>query len=137
MTQFWTVNYICQVFKLKLLFRTCLKFWTRFILIGSYFQLLLNIFYRRSTAIVFGTVFLDSFWRLWKLFFLKKIFSVLLYLCCFFYPKTINFINSGIVSNVLSTGLQYTLSFKWPDFGLKCLVTITPKSQSLKFKTIV
>ena len=34
--QFWSVNYICQVYKLKLLFWTCPKFWTIFILIGSY-----------------------------------------------------------------------------------------------------
>ena len=59
--------------------------------------------------------------------FLKKIFSKYSYIYVGFYPKTINFHNSGIVGNVLSIGLQYTLSFKWPDFGLKYLVTITPK----------
>ena len=36
MAQFWSVNYICQVYKLKLLYWTCPKFWTIFILIGSY-----------------------------------------------------------------------------------------------------
>ena len=41
------------------------------------------------------------------------------------------------ILNVLSIGLQYTLSFKWPDFGLKCRVTITLKVQSLKFKASV
>ena len=64
-----------------------------------------------------------------------------------FYPKTSNFHNSEILGrrelpdssmnnifNVLSIVLQYALSFKKPDFGLKCLVTITPKVQSLKFK---
>ena len=64
-----------------------------------------------------------------------------------FYPKTSNFHNSEIVGrrklpdpsmnnivNFLSIALQYALSFKRPDFGLKCLVTITPKVQSLKFK---
>ena len=35
------------------------------------------------------------------------------------------------IFSVLSIGLQYTLSFKWPDFGLKCRVTIMPKDQSL------
>ena len=43
-----------------------------------------------------------------------------------FYSQTNKFNNSEIVSrrknnilNVLSIGLQYTLSFKRPDFGLK------------------
>ena len=65
----------------------------------------------------------------------------------FFYSKTSNFHNSKMVSfrklsdpsvnnnfNVLWIGLQYTLSFKLPYFGLECLVTIMPKVQSLKFK---
>ena len=30
---------------------------------------------------------------------------------------------------ILSIGLEYTLSFKRPDFDLKCPVTITPKVQ--------
>ena len=68
----------------------------------------------------------------------------------FFYPKTSNFLILGMVGrkklpdtsmsnifNVLSIDLQYTLSFKWPDFGLKCRVTTTPKDQSLKFKASV
>ena len=62
-----------------------------------------------------------------------------------FYLETNNFNNSEIVGrrtlpdlwmsnifNVLSI-----ISFKRPDFGLKCLVTITPKVQSLKFKANV
>ena len=40
-----------------------------------------------------------------------------------------------INSIILSIGLQNTLLFKRPDFGLKYLVTITPKVQSLKFKS--
>ena len=40
------------------------------------------------------------------------------------------------IFNVLSIGLHCTLSFKRPDFGLKCLVTTTPKVQSLKFKSM-
>ena len=112
---------------------------------------LLNIFYHRSTAIVFGTVLFDSFLRLWKLFcFLKKIFSKSSYIYGFFYPKTSNFDNSGMagrgnlsdtsmnnIFNVLLIGLQYTLWFKQLDFGLKCLVTITSKGQSLKFKASI
>ena len=99
---------------------------------------MLDIFYCRPTAIVFGTALFDTFWLLWKLsFFEENIFTVFLYLCCFFYPKTIDFHNSGIVGNVPSSGLQYTLSFKWPDFGLRCLITITPKGSTLKFKASV
>ena len=50
-----------------------------------------------------------TFWRSRKfLFFEESIFKVFLYLCCFFYSKTINFHNSGIVGNALSIGLQYT-----------------------------
>ena len=67
-----------------------------------------------------------------------------------FYPKTSNFHNSEPVGrrklpvpsvnnicNFLSIALQYALSFKPPDFGLKCLVTKTSKVQSLKFKANV
>ena len=34
------------------------------------------------------------------------------------------------IFNALSIGLQYTLSFEWPGFGLKWLVTVRPKGQS-------
>ena len=64
-----------------------------------------------------------------------------------FYPETSNYNNSEIVGgrklpdpsinnifNVPSIGLQYTLSYKQPDSHLKCLVTITPKVQFLKYK---
>ena len=67
-----------------------------------------------------------------------------------FYPETNNLNNSAIVGRrklsehsmnnifiVLLIALQYTLSFKLPDFGLKCLVTIMPKVESLKFKANV
>ena len=63
------------------------------------------------------------------------------------YPENNNYNNSKIVGrrklpdpsmnsifNVLWIGLQYILSYKRPDFHLKCLVTITAKVQSLKFK---
>ena len=101
MTQFWSVNYTCQVSKLKLLFWTCLKFWAIFILIGSYFELLLNTFYRESTAIVFGTVLFYIFWRFWKLVFWRKYFQSLFIFMLFFYLKTINFHNSGIVGKLV------------------------------------
>ena len=89
MTQFWSVNYICHVFEMKLFLWTCPKFWTIRILIGFYMWLLLNIFYQRSTAIVLGTVLLDTFSRLWKLlFFEEKIFKILLYLLLIQKPVT-------------------------------------------------
>ena len=82
------------------------------------------------------------------MFFKENIFKVFLSLCFFFYPATSNIDNSGLIGrrklpnslvnsifDVLSIGLQYTFSFKWPNFGLKCLITVTPKGQSLKFKT--
>ena len=72
----------------------------------------------------------------------KKKIEIILYFL--FYPKTSNFHNSGIVSrrklpdlslnnifSVLSIGLQHTLSFKRPNFGVKFSVTIMPKGQSL------
>ena len=81
--------------------------------------------------------------------FWRKYFQSL-FIFMFFYLKTSNFRNSGMIGrkkpsdpsmnnvfNVLSIGLQYTFSFKWPDFGLKCLVTVTPEGQSLKFKASV
>ena len=101
---------------------------------------MLNIFYSRSTAIVFGTVFLILSGDCGNFCFLKKIFSKSSYIyVVLFYPKTINFHKSGIVGNVLSIRLQYTLSFKSPDFGLRfrCLVTITPIGYSIKFKASI
>ena len=41
------------------------------------------------------------------------------------------------VFNLLSIGVQYALSFEWPDFDLKCLVAIMPKGEPLKFKDSV
>ena len=137
MTQFWSVNYICQVCKLKLLFRTCLKFWAIFILIDSYFWPLLNIFYSWSKAVVFGTLLLILSGDRGNFCFWRKYFQSPFIFMLFFYPKTINFHNTEIVSNVLSIGLQYALSFKWLDFCLTCLVTTISKGSSLKFKASV
>ena len=62
----------------------------------------------------------------------------------YFYFFYNNFHNSGLLSlrklpdlplnnifSVLSIGLQYALSFKWPAFRLTWCVTIMPKGQSL------
>ena len=114
------------------------------------FLLVASVKYTLSQFILFvAGFFFYPLWRLWKLVFFKEsIFKVFLYL--FFHPKTSNFHNSGLVGrrqlpdplmnntfDVLSISLQYVLLFKWPNFGLKCLVTIAPKGQSLKFKTSV
>ena len=72
MTQFWSVNYICLVYKLK-------------ILILDISEILGNI-YERPIAIVFETVFFSSFWRLWKLVFCQKILQNLLFTISF-YPE--------------------------------------------------
>ena len=106
-----------------------------------------NIFYHRSTAIVFRTALFNTSLRLWRL--LKKKFCKSSYIYVF-YPKTNNFHNSENIGrrkpsdpsmnnifNVLSIGLQNSFSFRWPDFDLKCLVTMTEKGHSLKFKAII
>ena len=104
--------------------------------------------YILSQIIVFGTVLFDTFWRLWNLFFKGNIFKSLLIFLPFFIRKPIISVTQAgrrklsdpSMNNsfdVLSISLQYTLSFKWPSFGLKCLVTITLKRQSLKFKVSV
>ena len=47
------------------------------------FEILGNI-YDRSIAIVFGTVFFGTFWRLWKLVFDEKIFQNLVFMFSFY-----------------------------------------------------
>ena len=109
-------------------------------MIGSYLKLLLSF---SLQPWIWNCTF-AYFLEIVETCFLKKnLFKIILYIYIF-YPKTSNFHNSGMVSrkklsdlplnnifSVLSIGLQYTLSFKWPDFGLKCRVTIMPKDQSL------
>ena len=55
------------------------------ILLLDMFKILDNI-YDRSIAIVFGTVFFSSFWRLWKLIFFTKKIQNLIFLF-YFYPN--------------------------------------------------
>ena len=122
-----------------------------FILIGSYLYLLLNIFYHRPTASVFRTALFDTLWRLWKLlFFEENIFKVFLYLC-FIIEKPLTSITQEwlVVKSCLTPQwitflmfyrLVYNIRMTWfklLDFGLKCLVTITPKGQPLRFKVNV
>ena len=83
----------------------------------------------------------------------KNLFKICLYLCYFFVNKQQNwffkyFHYSGLVSrrklgdyslnhifNALAIGLQYTLSFECPNFGLNDLVAVMPKvkSRAIKF----
>ena len=67
MTQLRSVNYICLVYKFKFLF--------------------LGNIYHRSIALLFGTVFFSSFWRLLKLIFWQKLFQNLIFVFSF-YPKS-------------------------------------------------
>ena len=73
MTQFWTINYICLVCKLKFLFWTSPKFWAIFMTDLQPFYLELHF------LVLIG----DS----GKLFFDEKLFKIL-YLCFLFIQKT-------------------------------------------------
>ena len=105
--------------------------------------------YARSKAIVFGTVLFSSFWRLWKLIFWQKILENLIFMSSF-YPKNgktgsrkTSITQKRLVIENCSTsrwvtfltfcqliiGLRQTISFEWPDFGIKYLITVTPKIQ--------
>ena len=104
-------------------------------------EILGNI-YDRSITIVFGTVFFSTFWRLWKLDFWQKIFQSLTFMFSF-HPensRTRRKLPDHSLSNafnLLLIGLPYTLSFEWPDFELKYLVTVTQKGQPPKFRASV
>ena len=146
MIQFWSVNYIFQVCKLNSYFGHFgqyfwhfWKFWTIFTLIGSYFVALVKHFIANVQPLYSKLYFLILSGDFGSFCFLKEILSVFLYLS-FFIQKTSNFHNSGMVGrrkpfypsinnvfNFLSIGSQYAVSFKWHDFGLKCLDTLTPK----------
>ena len=75
MTKIWSEKYIYQVCKLNFLFRIYPKIWAIFILIVCYLELLLNIFYHSSIAIVFKTIFWYFFGDCENLLFLTKKFS--------------------------------------------------------------
>ena len=47
-------------------------------------------------------------------------------------PKNLASSSLDNIFIALLIGLQYILSLEWPDFGLKCLVIVTPKGQSYK-----
>ena len=104
---------------------------------------------RCCTAILLKSVFLCTFWRKKILVLWRKIvqnlfiFVYLLILCIYLFPKisTIGFYknlhNSGMVGrrklpdpslncifNALPIGVQYTLSFQWTNFRLKCLLCL-------------
>ena len=111
------------------------------ILILGMSELLGNIYFR-SIAIVFEIVFFSTFRHYGNLFF-DKTFCKILNLC-FFYPKNsrtgsrkttqrwlvVESCPTPLLSKVfklLSISLRYTLSFEWPGFGLKYLVTVMPE----------
>ena len=90
-----------------------------------------------------------TFWRLKILVLWRKIVENLLIFADLFCPKNgwfhKNLHNSGIVCrrklpdpslncifNALSIDVQYTLSFQWTNFGLKCLLSVK-KSKSRPF----
>ena len=107
----------------------------------------------RSIAIVIVAFFRDCgtilLVVLWRNFFQNLVFMFS------FYPKKAevvlkNFHNSELIGrrklanpflsnvfNLLPICLRYTLSFEWPDFGLKYLVTVTPKGQPATLKISV
>ena len=84
---FWSVNYICQVCKLKLDLKVLDNiFIDRFLLVAFVKYILSQIY----SHCIQNCTFFDTLYRLWKLLFSKEnIFKVSFYLC-FFYPKTSN-----------------------------------------------
>ena len=91
----------------------------------------------RSIAIVLEIV---------ETYFLRKMFQNLMFMF-YFYPKSSRTGSRKLpdpslskVFNLPSIGFRYILSFEWPDFGLKYLVTSQApklKSQPPKFKASV
>ena len=118
MTQCWSVGYVCQVCKLKLLFWAI--FIDRFLPVAFVKYILSQIYSHWIQSCTF-----PYFLEIVKPFvFWGKYFQNLVIFMFLFYSETNKFNNSEIVGrrknnilNVLSIGLQYTLSFKRPDFG--------------------
>ena len=108
--------------------------------------------YDRYVAIVFGTLFFSTFWRLWKLVFWGKFFQNLMFS---FYPKNgragvrktsitqawlvvESCLSPHWVTFLLFCRLVYNIpSLGWFDFGLKYLVTVMLKGQPPEFKASV
>ena len=86
--------------------------------------------------------FLVLFGDCGNLIFDKKVFQSLTFMFSF-YPensRTRRKLPDHSLSNafnLLLIGLPYTLSFEWPDFELKYLVTVTQKGQPPKFRASV
>ena len=66
MTQYWSVSYISQVCKLKLILDVSEILDNIYI---DRFLIVAFVKYILSQIIVFGTALFDTFWRLWKFFF--------------------------------------------------------------------
>ena len=121
---------------------------------------ILGNIYDISIAIVFGTVFFSSFWRLWKLIFWQNFFQRLIFMFSF-YPKnsrtgsTKTSITQELlviencptprwVTFLIFCRLVYDiLSFAWPDFSPKWFWSATKiqrsaaKRSPTKFKASV
>ena len=110
---------------------------------------MLNIFYHRSTAIVFRTVlFLILYIDCGNFYFLKKIFSKSPSIYVFLIQKLVIH-NSGMNGHRMLSDASWKLllmfcrlfynirSFKWQYIGLKGLFTIMSKVLYLRFKASV
>ena len=143
---FWSVNYIRQVCKLKLVLKVLDNvFLDRFLLVAFVKYILWQI----CSHCIQNCTFLILCRECGNFCSLKKIFSESSYIYVLFYPKTSNFHNSGIIGRrrcltpqwktyLMFCRFFYNMhSFKWHDISLKCLFTITPKGQFLRFKPSV
>ena len=84
---FWSVNYICQICKLKLVLKVLDNIVIDRFLLLAFVKYILSQIYSHCIQ---SCTFFDTLYRLWKLSFSKEnIFKVSFYLC-FFYPKTSN-----------------------------------------------
>ena len=81
MTQFWSVNYICQICKIKLLFSIYPKFYL--------LQLFLDIFYHRSAPMHSELYFWVLSGDIRNCRFLKKMFWKSSYIYLFFIQKSV------------------------------------------------
>ena len=142
---FWSVNYICQVCKLKLVLKVLDNVFIHRFLLVAFVKYTLSQIYSHCTQ---NCTFFDIY-RLWKLLFSKEnIFNIFLCLCFFIQKPVTSITQEWLVVEcclmpqwkiiLMFCRLFYNIhSFKWHDIGLKCLLTITPKGQSLKFKASI
>ena len=104
------------------------------ILILDKFEILGKIYDRFWTVFgtTFGTVFLVLFADCIKLFFYKKVFKIF-YLCFLSEYKTAEL----VLQEIACLRSRKTLSFEWPNFDLKYILTVMPKSSKLVYKNFL